>query len=85
MYKSTAVNAIREGVLNIFVNLTDGTTQTTDDFTFLGTDSYRPNLEFQTALADEDGNGTSETIVVQMKNTTTSDTGSISFNVSYKT
>ena len=85
VYKSTAVNAIREGVLNIFVNLTDGTTQTTDDFTFLGTDSYRPNLEFQTALADEDGNGTSETIVVQMKNTTTSDTGSISFNVSYKT
>lgn len=85
VYKSSAVNAIREGVLNIFVNLADGTTQTTDDFTFLGTDSYRPNLEFQTALADEDGDATNETIVVQMKNTTTSDTGSISFNVTYKT
>ena len=85
VYKSTAVNAIREGVLNIFVNLADGTTQTTDEFTFLGTDAYRPNLEFQTALADEDGDATNETIVVQMKNTTTSDTGSISFNVTYKT
>ena len=85
VYKSSQVNAIREGVLNIFVNLADGTTQTTDEFTFLGTDTYRPNLEFQTALADEDGDATNETIVVQMKNTTTSDTGSISFNVTYKT
>lgn len=84
IYKSTHVNALREGVLDILVNRADGTTQTTDDFTFLGDNTVRNNLQFRSVLSDEDGDGNSDTIVVEMINTTTSDTGSILFKVKYK-
>lgn len=84
IYKSTHVNALREGVLDILVNRADGTTTTSDDFTFLGDDTVRNNLQFRSVLSDEDGDGNTDTIVIEMINTTTSDTGSILFKVKYK-
>jgi hypothetical protein len=78
------VNALREGVLDILVNRADGTTTTSDDFTFLGDDTVRNNLQFRSVLSDEDGDGNTDTIVIEMINTTTSDTGSILFKVKYK-
>lgn len=85
IYKSSSVNAVREGKLDILVNLADGTASVTDDYTYLGASSYATNIEFSVALADENSDATNDTVVISMKNTTTSDTGDILFKLRYKT
>ena len=85
IYKSSQVNAVREGKLDILVNLADGTASVTDDYTYLGSSSYATNIEFSVALADENSDATNDTVVISMKNTTTSDTGDILFKLRYKT
>ena len=67
------------------VNLADGTASVTDDYTYLGSSSYATNIEFSVALADENSDATNDTVVISMKNTTTSDTGDILFKLRYKT
>ena len=83
--KSSLVNAVREGTLDIVCNLADNTTKITDDFTYSGASTYELNLTFSCELTDEDSNGARDTVVISMKNTTTSDTGDILFKVRYKT
>ena len=85
IYKSSQVNAVREGHLDVLVNLNDNTSKVTDDFTYLGASAYEYNIEFSVSLTDENTDGTNDTLVVSMKNTTTSDTGDILFKVHYKT
>ena len=85
IYKSSLVNAVREGTLDIVCNLADNTTKITDDFTYSGASTYELNLTFSCELTDEDSNGARDTVVISMKNTTTSDTGDILFKVRYKT
>ena len=85
IYKSSQVNAVREGKLDIVCNIADGTTKITDDFTYSGASSYELNLEFSASLTDENSDATNDTVVISMKNTTTSDTGDILFRVRYKT
>tara|TARA_B100000683_G_scaffold69890_1_gene68405 strand:- start:37515 stop:39143 length:1629 start_codon:yes stop_codon:yes gene_type:complete len=85
IYKSSQVNAVREGKLDILVNLADGTATLTDDYSYLGGSTYATNIEFSVALADENSDATNDTVVISMKNTTTSDTGDILFNLRYKT
>ena len=85
IYKSSQVNAVREGSLDILVNLNDNTSKVTDNFTYLGASAYEFNIEFSVSLTDENTDGTNDTLVVSMKNTTTSDTGDILFKVHYKT
>ena len=85
IYKSSQVNAVREGKLDIVCNIADGTTKITDDFTYSGASSYELNLEFSASLTAENSDATNNTVVMSMKNTTTSDTGDILFRVRYKT
>ena len=85
IYKSSQVNAVREGSLDILVNLNDNTSKVTDNFTYLGASAFEYNIEFSVSLTDENTDGTNDTLVVAMKNTTTSDTGDILFKVHYKT
>ena len=85
IYKSSQVNAVREGKLDIVSNIADGTTKITDDFTYSGASSYELNIEFSATLTDENSDATNDTVVISMKNTTTSDTGDILFRVRYKT
>jgi hypothetical protein len=85
IYKSSQVIAVREGSLDILVNLNDNTSKVTDNFTYLGASAYEYNVEFSVSLTDENTDGTNDTLVVSMKNTTTSDTGDILFKVHYKT
>ena len=85
IYKSSQVNAVREGKLDIVCNIADGTTKITDDFTYSGASSYELNIEFSASLTDENSDASNDTVVISMKNTTTSDTGDILFRVRYKT
>ena len=71
--------------IDILVNLNDNTSKVTDDFTYLGASAYEYNIEFSVSLTDKNTDGTNDTLVVSMKNTTTSDTGDILFKVHYKT
>ena len=85
IYKSSQVNAVREGKLDIVCNLADGTSTITDDFTYSGASTYELNIEFSVDFTDEDADGSKETVIILMKNTTTSDSGDILFQVRYKT
>lgn len=85
IYKSSQVNAVREGKLDIVCNLADGTSTVTDDFTYSGASTYELNIEFSVDFTDEDADGSKETVIILMKNTTTSDSGDILFKVRYKT
>ncbi len=84
IYKSGSVNAIRSGTLEVLVNRADGTTQIVDHNTYLGDNTYRNNLQFRASLSDENSDAATDTIIIEMKNTTTSDSGTILFKVKYK-
>jgi len=84
IYRSTAVDAVRQGTLEILVNRSLGTATLTDEHSYLGSSLYETNLQFRASLTDEDGNTIVDTIIVEMINTTTSDTANLLFKVNYK-
>ena len=84
LYRSTLVDAVRQGTLEILVNRSLGTATLTDEHSYLGSTLYESNLNFRASLTDENGDTIVDTIIVEMLNSTTSDTASLLFKVIYK-
>lgn len=84
IYRSTAVDAVRQGTLEILVNRSLGTATITDDHSYLGSSLYESNLAFRASVTDENGDTVVDTIVIEMLNLTSADTGTILFKVKYK-
>ena len=81
-YLSNTVNATRHGELNVMLNIAQGTTKIADEYNYDGDVAYQTNLEFTTALSDENGDATKETLVFYVKNTTAGDNAGLLFHVS---
>ena len=64
------------------LNIAQGTTKIADDYNYDGDVAYQTNLEFTTALSDENGDATKETLVFYVKNTTAGDNAGLLFHVS---
>ena len=84
IYRSTSVDAVRQGTLEILVNRSLGTATLTDDHSYLGSSLYEPNITFTASVTDENGDTIVDTIVIEMLNLTSADTGTILFKVKYK-
>ena len=84
LYRSTAVDIVRQGTLEVLVNRSLGTATLTDDHSFLGSSVFEPNLSFRASVTDENGDTVVDTIVIEMLNLTSADTGTILFKVKYK-
>ena len=84
IYRSTSVDAVRQGTLEILVNRSLGTATLTDDHSYLGSSLYEPNITFRASVTDENGDTIVDTIVIEMLNLTSADTGTILFKVKYK-
>ena len=84
LYRSSAVNAVRQGTLEILINRSLGTATLTDDHSYLGGSTYEANIKFRASVTDENGDTVVDTAVIEMLNSTTADTGNILFKVKYK-
>lgn len=84
LYRSSAVNAVRQGTLEILINRSLGTATLTDDHSYLGGSTYEANIQFRASVTDENGDTVVDTAVIEMLNSTTADTGNILFKVKYK-
>ena len=84
IYRSSAVNAVRQGTLEILINRSTGTATLTDDHSYLGGSTFETNIKFRASLTDENGDTIVDTTIVEMLNSTTADTGNIIFKVKYK-
>lgn len=81
VYKSSAVNANRQGKLTITIDPVNQLANLTDDFNFIGDSAFAENLSLQAALVDENIDGTVDTLAVNVLNSTTSDDATIYFKV----
>jgi len=84
IYRSTAVDAVRQGTLEILVNRSTGEVTLTDDHSYVGSTLYESNIKFRASVTDENADTVADTIVIEMVNLTSSDTGSLLFKVKYK-
>ncbi len=80
-YKSSYVNAVRSGTLEITVNRGNNTTSLTDNSDYVGDPAYTTNLDFNLTLNDLDANGSVDTLIVQIKNSTLNDQATILYQV----
>lgn len=81
LYKSTLVNAVRHGTLEITVNRTNNTTSLTDTYDYVGDPAYHTNLDFNVTLNDINADTIVDTVLVQTKNSTLNDQATLLFQV----
>jgi hypothetical protein len=84
LYKSTYVNAVRHGTLEITVNKNNNTTSLTDTYDYVGDSTYSTNLDFKVILSDINADTQIDTVLVQTKDSTLNDAGTILFQVKVK-
>jgi len=84
LYKSTYVNAVRHGTLEITVNKNNNTTSLTDTYDYVGDSTYSTNLDFNVILSDINADTQIDTVLVQTKDSTLNDAGTILFQVKVK-
>ena len=84
IYRSTAIDAVRQGTLEILINRSTGEATLTDDHSYLGGTIYENNVKFRAVVTDEDGDTVADTIVIELVNLTSADTASLLFKVKYK-
>lgn len=88
-YRSDEINGTREGQLKVLIDKENDSISVTDDFEFIGlSQSVAENLTFRGRLVNiTSGNVADteiETAYIEMKNGTTSDTGTIQFTIASK-
>jgi len=81
IFKSSYVNAVRRGTLEIIVNRNNNTTSLTDTYDYVGDNTYNTNLDFNVILSDINADGQIDTLLVQTKNSTLNDTATILYQV----
>ncbi|SVA58987.1 uncharacterized protein METZ01_LOCUS111841, partial [marine metagenome] len=84
VYRSGSIDAVRTGTLEILINRSLSTATLTDSHSYVGAALYEPNISFQATATDENGDTEVDTVVVEMLNLTSADTGTILFKVKYK-
>jgi hypothetical protein len=81
IYKSTYVNAVRHGQLEITVNRNNDTTSLTDTYDYVGDPSYTTSLDFKVILSDIDADTNVDTVLVQTRDSILNDQATILFQI----
>jgi len=84
LYKSTYVNAVRHGQLEITVNRNNDTTSLTDTYDYVGDPAYSTSLDFNVVLSDINADTNTDTVLVQTKDSILNDAATILFQVKSK-
>lgn len=84
IYKSSTVNATRNGTLSLVVDPINDTYNISDDYDFTGDNLYAENLRFTANNYDEDADSSVDTVAIMMLNLTASDVAVLHYNVKIK-
>lgn len=80
-YKSSLVNAVRRGTLEITVNRNNNTTSLTDTYDYVGDATYTTNIDFNLTLNDLNADGIVDTLIVQIRNSTLNDQATLQYQL----
>ena len=81
LYKSSYVNAVRHGTLEITVNRNNNTTSLTDTYDYVGDPAYNTSLDFNVTLGDLNADANVDTVLVQTRDSILNDQATILFQV----
>ena len=81
LYKSSYVNAVRHGTLEITVNRNNNSTSLTDTYDYVGDPAYSTSLDFNVTLSDINADTNVDTVLVQTKDSILNDAATILFQV----
>ncbi len=81
LYKSSYVNAVRHGTLEITVNRNNNTTSLTDTYDYVGDPAYNTSLDFNVTLSDLNADTNVDTVLVQTRDSILNDQATILFQV----
>jgi hypothetical protein len=81
LYKSSYVNAVRHGTLEITVNRNNNSTSLTDTYDYVGDPAYKTSLDFNVTLSDINADTNVDTVLVQTKDSILNDAATILFQV----
>jgi len=81
LYKSSYVNAVRHGTLEITVNRNNNTTSLTDTYDYVGDPAYNTSLDFNVTLNDLDADTNVDTVIIQTRDSILNDQATILFQV----
>jgi hypothetical protein len=81
LYKSSYVNAVRHGTLEITVNRNNNTTSLTDTYDYVGDPAYNTSLDFNVTLNDLNADANVDTVLVQTRDSILNDQATILFQV----
>jgi hypothetical protein len=84
-YRSSQVDAVRNGKLNLVVDPNNSTQNLTDEYDYTGDVLYQENLRFFAQLSDENGDTVVDTVAIMVLNFTSSDQAELIYTVKYKT
>jgi len=82
---SDSYRVIRSGVMTVIVDAIQGNVEVSDNFDFVGDETFLDDINFSGQLRDADSDGTAETIVIRVTSTMPNDdTSTIKFTVKAK-
>ncbi len=84
LYRSNQVQATRSGTIRITVDPTNDAQILSDDYDFIGDNSFAENLRFEAQNFDENGDDQVDTIALMVLNSTSSDDANLYFRVRTK-
>ncbi len=84
LYKSNQIDATRSGTIRITVNPTTDVQTLTDDYDFVGDQSFADNLRFIAQNFDENGDSDIDTVALMVLNSTSSDDAEFYYRVKTK-
>jgi len=80
-YKSNQVDAVRKGTINITVSPISDRNIMSDNYDFVGNNSYEQSLQFRTENFDDDGDTVVDTVALMVLNSTNNDNADFYFRV----
>lgn len=84
-YRSSQVDAVRNGKINLVVDPINNTQNLTDEYDYTGDVQFQENLRFFAQLSDENGDTVVDTVAIMVLNFTSSDQAELVYTVKYKT
>jgi len=82
---SDSYRVIRSGVMTVIVDAIQGNVEVSDDYDFVGDETFLDDINFSGQLRDADSDGTAETIIIRVTSTMPNDdTSTIKFTVKAK-
>lgn len=84
LYRSNQVQAVRSGTIRITVDPTNDVQTLTDDYEFVGDNSFAENLNFVAQNFDENGDDAVDTVALMVLNSTSSDDAEFYYRVRTK-